>query len=337
MDRVRGIEILLSAAEAGSFARAAKLLQLDPSAVSHAIAQLERELRVTLFYRTTRQLRLTEDGAEIVRRGRGILRDIGELNDVGARVRERVAGTLRIGMHVPISHSIVMPRLPIFMRRYPELQIECRVLNQVKDFHAAGLDILLRVGEPPESDLVAWKLGELKMGLYAAPSYLAQAGTPQAPDELIGHRCLIHHPPLLDKPWDRWVFERGTERRIVTVPNTLVTDDREGLIAAARSGAGLMRIGMFDPRLIAARSLLRVLADWRCPGGPPLYAIYRKSGRISKKIAAFRDFAAEALADFDPDEITTVRSRAAFERGRTGSRARRGDGARPLRRRDQGR
>jgi DNA-binding transcriptional LysR family regulator len=291
VDRVRGIEILLSAAEAGSFARAAKLLQLDPSAVSHAIAQLERELKVTLFYRTTRQLRLTEDGAEIVRRGKSILRDIGELVDVGARVRERVAGTLRIGMHVPISHSIIMPRLPVFMRRYPDLKVECRVLNQVKDFHAAGLDILLRVGEPPESDLVAWKLGGLEMGLYAAPSYLASAGIPKTPEELVDHRCLIHHPPTMDKPWDRWVFER------------------EGLIAAARAGGGLMRIGMFDPHLIASGSLQRVLADWRCPGGPQVYAIYRKSGRVSKKIAAFRDFAGEAIADFDPEEITMARAR----------------------------
>ena len=309
MDQVRGIEILLSAAEAGSFARAAKLLQLDPSAVSHAIAQLERELKVTLFYRTTHQLRLTEDGAEIVRRGKGILRDIGELVDVGARVRERVAGTLRIGMHVPISHSIIMPRLPVFMRRYPELWLECRVLNQVKDFHAAGLDILLRVGEPPESDLVAWKLGQLEMGLYAAPSYLATAGIPKTPEELVKYRCLIHHPPTMDKPWDRWVFERGRERKAVVVPHTMVTDDREGLIAAARAGGGLMRIGMFDPRLIASGSLQRVLADWRCPGGPQVYAIYRKSGRVSKKIAAFRDFASEAIADFDPQEITLVRSR----------------------------
>src|SRR5690606_19344775 len=177
--RIRRLEILVSAAQAGSFARAAKLLQLDPSAVSHAIAQLERELKVTLFYRTTRQLRLTEDGGEVLRRGLGILREVGELDEIGARVQERVAGTLRIGMHVPISHSVVMPRLPELMRRHPDLGLECRVLNQVKDFHAAGLDILLRVGEPPQSDLIAYKLGELKMGVYAAPSYLARAGTPE--------------------------------------------------------------------------------------------------------------------------------------------------------------
>lgn len=316
MDRIRRLEILVSAAQAGSFARAAKLLQLDPSAVSHAIAQLERELKVTLFYRTTRQLRLTEDGGEVLRRGLGILREVGELDEIGARVQERVAGTLRIGMHVPISHSVVMPRLPELMRRHPDLGLECRVLNQVKDFHAAGLDILLRVGEPPQSDLIAYKLGELKMGVYAAPSYLARAGTPESPEELIRHRCLVHHPPQMDKPWDQWEFQRGTEHRSVTVPQTLVTDDREGLIAAACAGGGLMRIGMFDPRLIASGSLRRVLPDWTCPDGPALYAIYRRSGRVSRKIAAFRDFAVEAFADFDPEEITTSRSRAVPERPR---------------------
>ena len=162
MDRVRRIELLVRAAEAGSFARAAKLLDLDPSAVSHAIAELEKELRVTLFYRTTRQLRLTEDGEEIVRRGREILREIAELESVAAEGDGRLTGTLRVGMHVPISRHVIMPRLPEFMRRHPELRLECLLLAQVKDLHAAGLDVLVRAGEPPEVDLVARKLAEMR-------------------------------------------------------------------------------------------------------------------------------------------------------------------------------
>ena len=112
------------------------------------------------------------------------------------------------------------------------------------------------------------------------------------------------------------MFERGEEPKVVVVPRTLVTDDREELIAAARAGGGLMRIGMFDPRLITSGSLRRVLAEWRCPGGPHVFAIYRKSGRVSKKIAVFRDFATEAIADSDPEEITMARSRAASDRPR---------------------
>jgi DNA-binding transcriptional LysR family regulator len=157
VDRVRRIELFVRAAEAGSFARAAKLLQLDPSAVSHAIAELERELRVTLFYRTTRQLRLTEDGEEILRRGRDILLEVAELESVAGTSDGRIAGTLRVGMHVPIGH-VVMPRVPEFLRRQPGLKLECLALNQVKDMHAAGLDLLVRAGEPPESDLIGYWL-----------------------------------------------------------------------------------------------------------------------------------------------------------------------------------
>ena len=316
MDRVRRIELLVRAAEAGSFARAAKLLDLDPSAVSHAIAELEKELRVTLFYRTTRQLRLTEDGEEIVRRGREILRELAELESVAAEADGRLTGILRVGMHVPISRHVVMPRLPDFMRRHPELRLECLLLAQVKDLHAAGLDVLLRAGEPPEVDLVARKLAEIKLGVFAAPAYLDAAGEPAEPEDLLQHRCLVHKPPVAMRPWDDWTFERGAERRVVTVPRTLVTDDREGLIAAILAGGGLMRIGMFDPRLITSGRLRRVLADWRCPGGPPIYGMYRRTQRMAPKIAAFLEFVGDVYAAFDPDELTITHLPAAGERVR---------------------
>jgi DNA-binding transcriptional LysR family regulator len=315
VDRVRRIELFVRAAEAGSFARAAKLLQLDPSAVSHAIAELERELRVTLFYRTTRQLRLTEDGEEIVRRGREILHELAELQSVATNPDGQLAGMLRVGMHVPIGH-VVMPRLPEFLRHHQGLKLECLVLNQVKDLHAAGLDLLLRAGEPPESDLIARKLAEIKLGVYAAPAYLDEAGEPAEPEDLPGHRCLVHKPPVAMRPWDEWAFERGGERRVVTVPRTLMTDDREGLIAATLAGGGLMRIGMFDPRLIGSGRLRRVLADWRCPGGPPIYGLYRRTHHMAPKIATFLEFAAEVYATFDPDELTIVHPPATGERVR---------------------
>jgi DNA-binding transcriptional LysR family regulator len=309
------MELFVRAAEAGSFARAAKLLQLDPSAVSHAIAELERELRVTLFYRTTRQLRLTEDGEEILRRGRDILNGIAELESVGGTADGQVAGTLRVGMHVPIGH-VVMPRVPEFLRRHPALKLECLALNQVKDMHAAGLDLLVRAGEPPESELIARKLAEIKLGVFAAPAYLDAAGAPAEPEDLLQHRCLVHKPPVAMRPWDDWTFERGAERRVVTVPRTLVTDDREGLIAAILAGGGLMRIGMFDPRLITSGRLRRVLADWRCPGGPPIYGMYRRTQRMAPKIAAFLEFVADVYATFDPDELTIAHLPAAGEKVR---------------------
>lgn len=305
MDRLRRYEMLVKAAEAGSFAKAAALLQLDPSAVSHAIGQLEQELRITLFYRTTRQLKLTADGEELCARAREILQQVAELENA-SRAPKNLTGTLRIGMSVPMSRNIVMPRLPEFTRRHPELSIECLVLTRVKDMHASGVDVMVSAGEPPQSNLIARKLMTLRFGVYAAPAYLDSAGIPADPDELRRHRCLVHKPPFSLKPLDQWEFDRGGERRRIDVPRTLVTDDREGLIAAALASGGLMRIGMFDPALIAAGRLRRVLADWDCLGTPPVYALYRRSSRLAPKVTAFLKFLAEAAAVFDPEDVTVI-------------------------------
>jgi DNA-binding transcriptional LysR family regulator len=304
MDRVRRIELLVRAADAGSFAKAARLLQLDPSALSHAIGELEKELRVTLFYRTTRQLRLTEDGEEVYRRGREILDKLADVETAMFRTTTRLAGTLRVGMGVPHSRQIIMPRLPEFMRRHPGLRIECLVLTQVKDMHASGVDLLLRVGEPVESRLVARKVADLKFGVYGAPSYLDSSGEPATPEDLTRHRCLVHKAPVRSQPLDEWEFERDGVRKTVKVPHTLLTDDREGLIAAALAGGGLMRIGMFDPNLVKAGRLRKVLGEWECRGAPAMYAVYRKTQRLSPKISAFLEFVADAMTAFDPGHLT---------------------------------
>ncbi len=308
MDRMRQIELLVRAAEAGSFAKAARSLQVDPSAVSHAIAELEKELRTTLFYRTTRQLRLTEDGDEIYRRGCNLLRELGELESTASKVPERLTGTLRVGMGVPVSRLIIMPRLPEFLQRHPGLLIECLVMTRIKDMHASGVDLLLQPGEPPESAVIARKVLDFKWGVYAAPKYLETAGEPASPEDLLRHRCLVNKPPYVNLPHDEWEFERNGERKLVKVPRTLMTDDREGLIAAALAGSGLVRAAMFDPALITSGRLRKVLNDWTCTNAPSLYAIYRKTARMPPKIAAFLEFTAEAFAAFDPDELTLSHS-----------------------------
>jgi len=306
MDRLRRMEMLVRAAEAGSFARAAELLQIDPSAVSHTIADLEKELRVTLFYRTTRQLSLTEEGEEIFRRAREILGQVADLDAIAARPREGLVGTLRLGMSVPISRTVIMPRLPAFMQRHPALQVECFVLTQVKEMHAGGLDVMLRAGVPPESGLIARKLADITFGVYGAPAYLDAAGEPAEPAELAQHRCFVHKPPVVPRPLDEWEFERAGERRLVKVPRSLVTDDREGMIDAVLGGAGLMRIGMFDPTLITSGRLRRVLGSWLCVGGQPIYALYRKTSPVAPKVTAFLAFVDETFAAFDRDQMTLI-------------------------------
>ena len=304
MDRIRRIELLVRAAEAGSFARAARSLDLTPSAVSHAVADLEKELGVSLFHRTTRQLRLTEEGEGIYRRGGELLRQLAELESSARKTPERLTGTLRVGLGVPLSRNVIMPLLPAFLRRHPELRLEFHIQTQPKDMHAEGVDVLIRIHEPPVSNLIARKIGQIRHAVYASPEYLKVAGAPKTPDDLLHHFCLAMKVAGLSRPLEEWEFQRGTERKVIQVAPRVVTYDREGLIAAVLAGAGLMRLGCFDPYLISSGQLQRVLTDWTCPPGFTIFAMYRKSARMSPKVAAFLQFVDDAFAAFDPEEIT---------------------------------
>ena len=304
MDRIRRIELLVRAAEAGSFAKAARSLNLTPSAVSHAIADLERGFGMPLFYRTTRQLRLTEEGEAIYQRGRDILRQLAGLESGVRKTADRLTGTLRVGLGVPLSRNVVMPLLPAFLHRHPHLRLDFHIQSQPKEMHAEGVDLLLRISEPPEKNLIARKIGQIRHGVYAAPSYLKMAGVPANPEELSQHSCLVMMVPGMSRPLDEWEFQRANEKKVIKIAPRVVTYDREGLIAAVLAGAGLMRLGCFDPLLIASGQLRRVLVDWACPPGFPIFAMYRKTARMPPKLAAFLAFVEEAFAAFDPEEVT---------------------------------
>ena len=321
MDRIRRIELMVRAAEAGSFARAARSLDLTPSAVSHAISDLEKGLGLSLFHRTTRQLRLTEDGEEIYARGCELLRQLAELESSTRKTPERVTGTLRVGLAVPLSRNVIMPLLPEFLRRHPQLRLEFHIQSQPKDMHAEGVDVLIRISEPPVSNLIARKIGQIRHAVYASPQYLKAAGVPKTPDDLPNHLCLVMKAAGMSRPLDEWEFHRGTERKVIQVAPRVVTHDREGLIASVLAGAGLMRLGCFDPYLIASGQLHRVLADWTCPPGFPIFAMYRKTTRTPPKVAAFLKFVEEAFAAFDPEEITL------YHRGHEGITHRKGSAA----------
>ena len=304
MDRIRRIELLVRAAEAGSFAKAARSLNLTPSAVSHAIADLEKGLGVSLFHRTTRQLRLTEEGEGICQRGSELLRQLAELESSVKKTPEQLTGTLRIGLAVPLSRNVIMPLLPTFLRRYPQLRLEFHIQREPKEMHAEGVDVLIRISEPPVSDLIARKIAQIRHAVYASPRYLELAGAPKTPDDLSRHTCFVMKMQAMSRPQVEWEFQRGDERKVVQVTPRVVTDDREGLIAAVLAGAGLMRLGCFDPYLIESGQLRRVLSDWTCPPGFAMFAMFRKTARGTPKVAAFLKFVEEAFAAFDPEEIT---------------------------------
>jgi DNA-binding transcriptional LysR family regulator len=313
MEKLRGVEMVVRAADAGSFSKAARTLGVTPSAVSHAVAALEKNLRISIFYRTTRQLRLTEEGEAVYGRGREILDRLNELETAVAKPSERLRGTLRVGLSVSLSRAIIMPALAQFTRRHPDLRLQFVVMTQPKQMHAEGVDLMLRVGEAPESGLIARRIASVKFGVYGAPAYFERAGVPQAPEDLLHHSCLIYRYPGLDKVLDEWAFERGSDRKLLKIAHpAIVIDDREGLLAAMIGGAGVARTGCFDPQWIKSGRVRRVLSDWSLPGGFPVHAIYRRAPKLAPKIVAFLDFARTAFSGFDPEGLTLISEKGAF-------------------------
>ena len=306
MNRSHRLEMLVRAADTGSFAAAARIMDLTPSAVSRGIADLERELKVPLFNRTTRQLKLTQEGMEVYSRAVDILAHIAELSESLAHTRGRVGGVVRVGVQAPLGRYVLMPRLASLHDRHPDLIVETRLTQDPHDMQSENLDVMFYVGEPASSRLVARRLGQGKPAAYASPDYVRRFGAPASPADLAHHRCLLFRSPWSVGPIDHWTFERGGHREMVQVQPALVTPDREGLIVAACAGAGIIYMACFDPALLSSGRLVRLLPDWSCPPSFGIHVLHRRGGASVPRVAAFLRFVREAFADFDPQELTVL-------------------------------
>ena len=304
MDRIQRLDMLVRATDGGSFAAAAKALDLTPSAVSKGIRELERTMQVTLFNRTTRQLQLTEDGRKVYEQAQDILERMAALEDGVASRRLQINGTIRVGLSAALNRHVIMPRLASFLNQHTDLQIKLSLTQDSVAMQTDNIDVLLHVGEPPASRLVARPLVQGRPGVYASPEYIRRHGAPSCPDELAEHRCLVFRPPWLTRPYDEWHFMDGATRRPVRITPRVVSHDREGLIVAAIAGAGLIYMACFDPTPVQTGQLRRLMPEWPCGESFNVYALHRRTTRPLPRIAAFLKFVQEAFAEFDPDEIT---------------------------------
>lgn len=304
MDRIQRLDMLVRAADGGSFAAAAKALDLTPSAVSKGISELEQVMQVALFNRTTRQLQLTEDGRRVYEQAQDILERMTALEDGVASRRQQITGTVCVGLSAALNRHVIMPRLTPFLNQHADLKIKLCLTQDSAAMQTDNIDVLLHVGEPPASRLVARLLVQGRPAVYASPDYIRRHGAPSCPNELAEHRCLVFRPRWLTRPYDEWHFLDGAVRTPIKITPRVVSHDREGLIVAAIAGTGLIYMACFDPTPIRTGQLRRLMPEWSCGESFNVYALHRRSTRPVPRIAAFLKFVQEAFAEFDPDEIT---------------------------------
>ncbi|NUP14449.1 MAG: LysR family transcriptional regulator [Polyangiaceae bacterium] len=291
VDSFAQLEAFTRVVAARSFSRAAEQLGVAPSAVSRAITALEKRLGVRLLNRTTRSLSVTDEGGAFHARALAILADLQDAERSVSRARGAPRGRVRVDAPLALGEQVLAPALPEFLRRYPEVSIDLSLRDQYIDPISEGIDVTLRMGRLRASDLVARKLGRVRIVVAGAPAYLARYGRPSTPDELTSHKCLTY---LLRGHPIPWRFRgRDGATSIASVNGQLTAGSGEVLRRAAVAGAGLISVFEYTVAAdVASGQLEVVLADHALPA-VPVYALHAQAGPPAPKIRAFIDFATE--------------------------------------------
>lgn len=289
------IEMFCLAAELSSFTAAANAAGVTPAAVSRSVSRLEARLGIRLFVRSTRHIRLSDEGRAYFEQVRPA---IAQLVDAERQVGgQGAAGRLRISLPTPYAHYRVLPLLPAFREQYPNVDVHVHISNRNVDFADDGYDLSVRGRAPDDSALIARKLEDAELVVVGAPDYLRRRGTPQALEDLAAHDCIQFDRPSSGRriPWTFQVD--GEEVDIVTDGAYGTGEDVLGGVTLARAGAGLFQTYRFvvEDDLREGR-LTEVLAQH---GGStrPFVLLYPHARHVSRRVRAFVDFLVEKLAD----------------------------------------
>ncbi|WP_242111776.1 LysR family transcriptional regulator [Luteimonas aquatica] len=278
-----------------SFTRAAAELAVSPSALSQTVRGLEAQLGVRLLSRTTRRVGLTEHGARFLQQVAPGLRLIEAAFDDLDRVRDRPAGRLRINLSRIAAQQLVMPRLPAFAARYPEVEVELFVDPSLADLVAGGFDAGIRLGESLAKDMIALPIGPMqRQVVVGSPAYFRRHPPPRAPGDLVHHDCIRHR--LSSGRLMAYEFTRAGRDFEVEVGGRLIVNDSSLARDAARAGLGLTQ--QFESEVaadLAAGSLQRVLDDDLAPF-PGFFIYYPAREHMAPKLRVFVDFLREQVA-----------------------------------------
>ncbi len=290
------IELFCLAAELGSFTAAAVAAGVTPPAVSRTVQRLEERLGVRLFVRTTRQIRLTDEGRVYFEQSRGALAQLVDAERQISGQHGAPAGRLRISLPTPYAHYRVLPVLPAFRKQYPEVDIDVHISNRNVDFADDTYDLSVRGRAPDDSNLIARKLEDAELVVVATPGYLRRAGTPQSLEDLLKHECIQFERPSSGRklPWSFQVDAEETE--IATTGAYAVSEDILGGATLVRAGAGLFQTYRFVVEQdLRDGALVEVLQNY---GGSsrPFVLLYPSARHVTRRVRVFVDFLVEKFS-----------------------------------------
>jgi LysR family transcriptional regulator for bpeEF and oprC len=303
MDRLQAMRVFTRVAELGSFTRAATELGLSRARVSEAVSELERALGARLLHRTTRRVSLSDDGRAYHERARQILADMDDAEAQLAGSKAKVRGLLRVAMPMALARSLVVPALPRFLARHPELGLEVRLENRALHLLEDGVDCALSYGLPADAGLVAQSILSTHLATCASPAYLARRGVPREPAELAQHDCVSFLALDSARPTP-WSFSSGVASSGGVSSGVssrwqprgrLGFNSMEACVEAAVAGLGITQVlsSLAQPALTSGR-LEAVLARHAAPG-PSIYLVYPPHKQASPRLRALLGFLREVF------------------------------------------
>lgn len=292
MDLFVSMRMYVAVVDGGSFAAAADKLDISRAMVSKQIQKLEEHLGTRLMNRTTRRLSLTETGREFYERSIQIMGDVEEAEQIAGQMTRRPQGVLRVTIPLSYGQHRLAAIIGDYTQAYPQVQLDISLSDRKVDLIEDGLDLAIRIGAMPQSDLIARKLAGVRSIVCAAPAYLARHGAPQTPADLARHACLGY---TLTGTGADWRLEGPDGAVIVPISGPIRADNGDIIRLAALSGAGIL----FQPHFIVdddieTGRLVRILPDWQS-AELGVYAVYPSRKHLSAKVRTFVDFLVAAL------------------------------------------
>jgi DNA-binding transcriptional LysR family regulator len=311
MDQLLALRVFVRIAESGAFSRAADAMNIPRPTVTKLVQDLEQHLGTKLLHRTTRRVSVTPEGAAYYERATRLLGDLDEMDESAARARAQPRGRIRVDIGSVLANMILIPALPAFRARHPELFIDLGVSDRPVDLVGEGVDCVIRGGELADTSLVARRIADLDWVTCASPLYLNARGVPRHPSELLpretasrnsrpvpGHAIVGYFSSLTGRAFPL-EFRKGDEAVSVQGEVVVAVNESTAHLSALLTGVGLGQAFKFmvAPHLEGGR-LRTVLGDWSRPR-QPLHVVYPSHRHLSAKLRLFVDWVAEVFAPFD--------------------------------------
>jgi DNA-binding transcriptional LysR family regulator len=311
MDRLAALEIFVRVVDTGSFSAVARHQQIGQPAVSKAVVQLEEWLGVSLLMRSTRSVVPTEAGRIFYERAKRTIEEADEAVRAARGSARGLTGKLRVSTSICFGRLHVIPNLSAFLAEHPDLDIELVLDDRHLDLVNEGIDVSLRMGAMPDSNMTARRIAEGRRIIVATPAYLQRHGTPMSPGELVSHQAVLYTPGGGGESWKSWTFRKATAEVSVVLQGRLKVTAAEGIREAVNCDMGLAVSSEWNfwPELRSGK-VVAILQDWALPP-TNLSAVYPTGRLASTRARAFVSFVEQYMGGLN--SVSPLRERALAE------------------------